>query len=197
MRPLARLTSQVVVLSRLNCAVCRQRQLLKYEGHRRSFHSSSQALNTAGPSTLRRHDRTDDNGPVIELGASSPEIGDPAIPDRPLDSSRSSTPARPNAGPIDHEQTVDGPAASDPPDFDKMQSSRGSNSLTSDSAAGVPLAAKSTSIPSEWRKTLENHFRRLSRESEKKLTEVGLRINEVTGYNEVERLKVVVADAGE
>ena len=57
-------------------------------------------------------------------------------------------------------------------------------------------SSSSTSLPAEWRKTLENHFRRLTRESEKKLTEVGLRVNQVTGYDEVERLKDVVARSG-
>ena len=212
MRPLTRLTGQTVALRRIktNCTTCRQRQLLHHDSRRfeRSLHTSFPTSITAGPSTHRRHGVSDDEGPVIALGRSPPERDPDLLEEQDL---QSSTPAEPGSARTGPDAAVDISTAlgsrntkSDGSDDTQSNVKVPSERILSpsqphrkDTSTSTPVSTQSTSIPLEWRKTLENHFKRLTRESEKKLTEVGLKINEVTGYDEVERLKDVVANAGE
>jgi sensitive to high expression protein 9 len=47
-----------------------------------------------------------------------------------------------------------------------------------------------------WRSQLATQSRQLAESAEKQFSLLGLRINEVTGYKEVERLKLLVAERG-
>jgi sensitive to high expression protein 9 len=48
-----------------------------------------------------------------------------------------------------------------------------------------------------WRKELLDRRRRLLEKAGEQLTVLGLKLNEVTGYKEVERLKDLVGEKGE
>ena len=50
---------------------------------------------------------------------------------------------------------------------------------------------------SAWRSSLTRRRRYIAEEAEKQITSLGFRINKVTGYNEVERLKERVVKRGE
>ena len=49
----------------------------------------------------------------------------------------------------------------------------------------------------QWRKELLNRRKRLAEQAGQQLTGLGLKLNEVTGYKEVERLKELVEEKGE
>jgi sensitive to high expression protein 9 len=49
----------------------------------------------------------------------------------------------------------------------------------------------------QWRKELLDRRRRLLEQAGEQLTVLGLKLNEVTGYKEVERLKDLVGEKGE
>jgi hypothetical protein len=54
-----------------------------------------------------------------------------------------------------------------------------------------------TEMDTQWRKELLSRRKKLAEQAGQQLTGLGLKLNEVTGYKEVERLKELVEEKGE
>ena len=72
----------------------------------------------------------------------------------------------------------------------------GGSSERQSSASRLAGMTISSAQSGTWRSTLDKHRRQLEAGAERQLTMLGKRINELTGYKEVERLKDVVHKRG-
>jgi sensitive to high expression protein 9 len=149
-----------------------------------SRRASSEATATASASRAHDHDPADS---TLRQAPQEPVSSASSSPTGSLSSPLRSLPSQPITPP--NPSTVSSPLAE--PSTTRARKTTASPLVTATAAA----AAQERLVA--LRAQLAGHSRNLADNAAKQLTLLGLRINEVTGYREVEALKDLVAERGE